>query len=83
MSPAHTPGFCGPLRRVNLESAEFCITGSRFGQPVGLVKDEFYGIECGALDAPNYVPRGSVSTFASVHGNTLFAECSGLRQVYA
>lgn len=42
--------------------AKFAISGSIFSQPVadGLLRDRFRHAECGALDAPNYLPTGAV-----------------------
>lgn len=44
----------------------FCISGSVFSQPVldGLLRAGFGHRECGALDAPNYLPTGSICSTA-------------------
>lgn len=40
----------------------FCTTGSVYGQPLraGLLREDFRAHECGAIDAPQYLPRGAV-----------------------
>jgi uncharacterized protein (DUF1501 family) len=44
----------------HFESPDFCITGSTFSQPcrTGLLRDGWLIQDCGALDAPNYIPAG-------------------------
>lgn len=69
---------CGPMQQVKVESPEFCVTGSRFVQPLGRLQDGFHGVECGSLDAPGYIPRGSVYT-GQQSGPTVFADISEAR----
>ncbi len=70
--------FCGPLRRATLESPEFCITGSRFSQPCGLLKDGLFGAECDCLDATDFVPNGGARSFEA-GGNAVYVSGSDVR----
>ena len=57
--------FIGPLRLLAStakDDARFTLTGGVFAQPVhqDALQPAFYGSDCGALDAPDYVPMGGV-----------------------
>jgi hypothetical protein len=57
------------------EDPSFCITGSIFSQPVreGLLQSGFSFSECGALDAPNYLPGAATrATAGSMVGGRRF-----------
>lgn len=46
------------LRKAAALDGVFCLTGGQFGQPHGRLRPEFSAGQCGALDAPSYVPTG-------------------------
>lgn len=54
----------------------FCITGSVFSQPVrkGLLRPDFHFDDCASLDAPQYLPVGSVFVQAmpSLEGDCIY-----------